>query len=819
METLRKKGILFDASRCVGCGACYEACKERNHLPVTNASFTEDKLSASTYTIVEKRGGRFVRRMCMHCNVPTCASVCPVGALQKMENGPVVYRENRCIGCRYCMMACPFSIPKYEWNVVLPRVRKCDLCADRLAKGLPTACAAVCPAGATIFGHRDELIKIARRRISKNPEKYVDHIYGLEEVGGTSVLLISDAPFEKLGYKTSLVQEPLPEFTWKVLQKIPNLVVVLGVLLSGIWWLTNRKNEVQKEEQEKQKALKKEKTQTPETAKLPSLFSIIKSGLKHLVTFPLRALKTKPTFWRAALFMILLAGLYSTVIRFTRGLGSSTALSDNFPWGLWIGFDVLCGVALAAGGFTLSAVVYIFNLERFRPVIRPAILTAFLGYVLVICALMFDLGRPYRIWHPLVMRNPHSVMFEVAWCVMLYTAVLALEFSPMLFERLGLQKPLRFIHGITIPLVIIGVILSTLHQSSLGSLYLIVPEKLHPLWYSPLLPVYFFVSAISLGCAMTIIESFLSARAFRKHLEMDLLEYLGKVALVALSVYGVLKAQDLAARGMVYKLFEPSYEGRLFLSEMLLGIIGPVVLLFVSKIRSAPFGLFVSALMVVMGFIMNRLNISITGMERFSETPYFPSWTEISITLSIVAAGFVLFGLAVKYLPVFPEKTASLETEKPEPLPAPEALRWPLRGVTGITLLLSAFFFGASLLLAYNGTLYRASLFVKKLDTHTTPDIQNALEMFKTPVELTFSARDESPGKVIFRHETHINAAQPQCTTCHNTPFSLLKRAADAQTRAGFFMHSKESCGVCHNGKSAFSAEESKTCPVCHEME
>src|SRR5690242_88900 len=173
----------------------------------------------------------------------------------------------------------------------------------------------------------------------------------------------------------------------------------------------------------------------------------------------------KLTFWRAVLAVILAAGFYSTLLRFAKGLGASTALSDQFPWGLWIGFDVLCGVGLAAGGFTLAAIVYVFHLERFHPILRPSILTAFLGYALVAVALLFDLGRPYRIWHPLVMWNPHSVMFEVAWCVTLYTIVLALEFSPILLQRLGLKKPLRIIRSTMIPLVMVGVILSTLHQS------------------------------------------------------------------------------------------------------------------------------------------------------------------------------------------------------------------------------------------------------------------------------------------------------------------------------------------------------------------
>ena len=234
-------------------------------------------------------------------------------------------------------------------------------------------------------------------------------------------------------------------------------------------------------------------------------------------------MKSKFTFWKIVFVVVMAAGIYATFIRFTRGLGQATNLSDQFPWGIWVGFDVLCGVMLAAGGFTLTAAVHIFNLKRLQPIVRPTVLTAFLGYLLVSVALMFDLGRPYRIWHPLIMRNPHSVMFEVAYCVMLYTTVLALEFSPIVLERFHLYKAIKIIHGAVIPLVIGGVLLSTLHQSSLGSLYLIMPEKLHPFWYSPLLPVFFFISAIAVGLAMTIFESSLSSKYFGRELEIGIL--------------------------------------------------------------------------------------------------------------------------------------------------------------------------------------------------------------------------------------------------------------------------------------------------------
>ena len=368
----------------------------------------------------------------------------------------------------------------------------------------------------------------------------------------------------------------------------------------------------------------------------------------------------KLTFWRTVLVLILAAGFYSTVLRFTKGLGAATNLSDQFPWGLWIGFDVLCGVGLAAGGFTLAATVYVFHIERFHAVLRPSILTAFLGYALVAVALLYDLGKPYNIWYPLVMWNPHSVMFEVAWCVMLYLTVLALEFSPVVMERFHLQKALRIVKSVTIPLVIVGVLLSTLHQSSLGSLFLIVPEKLHPYWYSPLLPVFFFISAVGVGMAMVIFESNLSARAFGREIEMPLLEVLGRAMAVVLAIYGVLKLQDLWGRGALAHLREPSTETVLFLLEITLGLLIPLPMLLFRKIREDRDGLFAVAVLVITGFLLNRLNVSITGLETSSGVHYFPRWTEVAVTLSIVGVGFLLFSLAVRYLNVMEKQVSGV---------------------------------------------------------------------------------------------------------------------------------------------------------------
>jgi len=383
-------------------------------------------------------------------------------------------------------------------------------------------------------------------------------------------------------------------------------------------------------------------------------------------------MRIKFTFWKLVFLALMVAGAWATMVRFTRGLGATTNLSDQFPWGIWISFDVLCGVMLAAGGFTLTAAVHILNIKRLHDIVRPTILTAFLGYLLVCVALMYDLGKPYNIWHPLIMRNPHSVMFEVAYCVMLYTLVLALEFSPIVLEKFNLKKPLKVIRAVLIPLVICGVILSTLHQSSLGSLYLIIPEKLHPFWYSPLLPVFFFLSAIAVGLAMTIFESTLSAKHFGRQLELPILQELGRVLVVVLGVYAILRLEDLGHRGALKLALQPGREMYLFWLEIALSLILPLILLLQPKVRMSPIGLYWAAALVVLGFITNRMNVSITGFEASAGVHYFPKWTELAVTGAIIAAGFALFGLAVRYLPIFPEERVAgplaQETRAPDSL-------------------------------------------------------------------------------------------------------------------------------------------------------
>lgn len=369
----------------------------------------------------------------------------------------------------------------------------------------------------------------------------------------------------------------------------------------------------------------------------------------------------KITFWRAVASVIVITGLYSTYLRFTGGLQSATNLSDTYPWGLWIGFDILCGVGLAAGGFTLCAVTHIFNIEKFKPLTRPAILTAFLGYLLVVFGLMYDLGKPYNIWHALIMWNPRSVMFEVAWCVMLYSTVLFLEFLPIALEKFRWARLLRIIRKVSLPIMVLGVLLSTLHQSSLGSLFLILPNQMSPIWYSPYLPVYFFLSAVGVGFAMVIFESFLSARAFNRELEMDLLSLAGIISVSILMIGFVLKLTDLLTSGNFSALLTINEKSLLYYLEVLMGVLVPFGLLIQKKVREDRKWLYIATVLIIAGFILNRMNVAITSISSTAGLNYFPSFNEISITMMLVVLGMWAFRLTTKYFPVFQPMTVELD--------------------------------------------------------------------------------------------------------------------------------------------------------------
>ncbi len=376
----------------------------------------------------------------------------------------------------------------------------------------------------------------------------------------------------------------------------------------------------------------------------------------------------KPTFWKVVSVIIVTTGLFSTYFRFSLGLGATTNLHDSVPWGLWIGFDFI-GVGLAAAGFTIAATVHIFNIHKYEPLVRPAILTAFLGYSVVVCLLLVDLGRPENFWHPLVMWNIHSVMFEITWCIICYSTVLLLEFAPVVLEKFNLRAPIKYLKIISIPVVIAGVLFSTLHQSSFGSLYLIVPGKLHQLWYSSLLPEHFFISCVAAGLSMIIFESYLIARSCTKDngfcntgLKMNILSGASFAVWIALIVGLLLKIYDFASNDKLIYLIIPSMETSLFYLEIIIGTIFPIYLLSYKKFRNDKKWLYIVSICVISGLILNRLNVSITGLVSSSEINYFPSFDEISITMMLVVLAIFAFRLIAKNFSVFLSEVSE-ETE------------------------------------------------------------------------------------------------------------------------------------------------------------
>ncbi|MBZ0256091.1 4Fe-4S dicluster domain-containing protein, partial [bacterium] len=377
-------GVLVDVTKCIGCRKCEWACNESNHLPTQALESweTQDVFSMirrpdrDHYTIVnqydppEAAKPLNVKFQCMHCDDPACASACLVSALEKRENGAVEYDASRCMGCRYCMVACPFQIPAYEYDEPLaPKVQKCTFCIERISDGGVPACVEVCPPQCLTFGKRDELVTLAHQIVDTHPDGYIDHIYGEHEVGGTSWMYIASQPFEEIGLPTlgeeapPQITEPLQHGIFKHFIPQATTFGVLGMAAA----FTKRTNEIHE--------------------------------VEHSHAAPVKRKFFTPGV--IALMLVAGAGFIAALWRFIFGIGSVTNLNDQFPWGIWIAIDVATGVALAAGGFTTAAVAHIFHREKYHDLVRPALLTAVLGYTFVVIGLTADLGRYYNVWHPM----------------------------------------------------------------------------------------------------------------------------------------------------------------------------------------------------------------------------------------------------------------------------------------------------------------------------------------------------------------------------------------------------------------------------------
>lgn len=356
------------------------------------------------------------------------------------------------------------------------------------------------------------------------------------------------------------------------------------------------------------------------------------------------------------LLLLTLVGGAAGIYRLFKGLGATTALTDGYPWGIWIGFDFAM-IAFSGAAFTLAAMVYILGREKYRPAMRPAILFGLLGYVAVLVLLILDLGRWDRFWSFFVNWNLHSPLFEISWCIVLYSTVLVVEASPQLFERLGKERPVRWVYRIVIPLVIAAVTLSSLHQSTLGTLYLNMPYRLDALWYSPILSPLFFVSSIMAGLAVTLLVYPLAARIVGKEVDNDITKGLARIAAWVTLVYTLLKLGDLAVAGELPALFAFDRASLLMWLELGLGALLPMILFFVPSLVSQRRWQTVGALLILFGVLLNRFNATLFAQQARPGASYLPNLVEWLSTLGVLAAAALAWYVGVRYLSLFDSKS------------------------------------------------------------------------------------------------------------------------------------------------------------------
>jgi Ni/Fe-hydrogenase subunit HybB-like protein len=352
-------------------------------------------------------------------------------------------------------------------------------------------------------------------------------------------------------------------------------------------------------------------------------------------------------------------GLATGAYRLLAGLGATTNLSDPYPWGLWLGFDFTL-IAFGAAAFTMAMVVHLLHLEQYEPVLKPAILTGFLGYISVLVILLIDLGRPDRFWGFIPYANVHSPLFEICWCILIYTIVLTLEISPLIFKRLNRPQIVRVIHAAVIPITLAGVVLSTSHQSTLGTMFLALPERTHTLWWTWLLPILYYLSAIGLGLSSTILVMIVGGKALGHEPELDMLAGLGRISVWVWVVYLVFRMGDLVFTGELGRAFAFDSWSTLFWIETLLMAVAPIVLYSTRAVQQSKMGLFWTALIVTLGLGFNRFNAMLSGRPVVNAgVGYFPSFVEFAVQIGVLAAAALVWYLLALVLPVFEEEPSS----------------------------------------------------------------------------------------------------------------------------------------------------------------
>ena len=716
------KSTLIDITKCIGCRACQVACKQWNDCDGEQTEFQDymgfqnpASLSAKTLTLIsfhelpndDASGGLdyvFSMRRCLHCLEPACASACPTTALSSQPDGPVTYDATKCIGCRYCVWACPWGVPTAQWDSLAPKIQKCTHCADRTDQPLPVtrndealsaqdsqsyieriavpACVKACPADCLRFGTRDDMLQEAHKRISERPGKYVDHVYGENEAGGTSVLYLSQVPFEKLGFP-KLGNKPYPALSRVALGAVSPAVMLVGGMLGGLYHFLRKR--------------------VPAAAAAAAPASGTPDHHPQFEILEHKLLTRSNKF----LLALIAFGVISMIVRFAFGLGDSTALSDTYPWGLWILFD-LVWIAVAAGAFATAGFIYVFQRKDLYSMGRSAVLMGLLSYSFVLVTLLADLGLPWNSYQLALQSPDHSAMFEVSWCVGLYVTILLLEFLPVPLEHWGLQRAIDtwrrwsgvyvacaltiFVYLLSrrlayaglaaviffalawafrakgkksdpIMLAIAAVTLSTMHQSSLGSLFLLMPDKLAPQWWSPVMPISFFLSSVAAGTAVVILIEMWIAKAWNRPLRVTQLAALGNITFWSLLVYLLFRLTDMAVRGQLAGAFTGKL-GALFALEIVLGGIVPLSFMTAKRQRANPRTLLIGALLTASGVILNRVDVVLLAMNLKGPMPqtapqsYFPTVFEWGISIGLIAASIFLFGLGARLVPLLAKDVA-----------------------------------------------------------------------------------------------------------------------------------------------------------------
>jgi Ni/Fe-hydrogenase subunit HybB-like protein len=538
---------------------------------------------------------------------------------------------------------------------------------------------------------------------------------------------------------------------------------------------------------------------------------------------------------KAVLWFILGSAFVVAVARFARGLGSSTALDDLTPWGFWIGFDVMGGVALAAGGFVLAATTYIFHLKRYKAIVRAAVLTAMLGYMAVVGGLLFDLGLPWHIFNMIVWWNPHSPLFEVGWCVMLYLTVLVIEFLPVVLE-MSKHPLLARIHSVlsrfSLVFVILGIMLSTLHQSSLGSLFLIQPHRLHPLWYTPILPVLFFLSAVALGLMMVTAESLTTSWLYERKPETDLLGGLGRAVVPVLGIYLLVRFGDLAYRDQLQHMFEGSLDSWLFILEIGISAVVPIVILSFPEARRSPAGLGIAATCVVVGMAFNRINVGGLAHVSTTGTRYVPSFMEIVVSAGVVSAAALAFFFFVEHFRVWEEPALRREEwENRPPRFNAGTLTW-LRDPNVGDLARNSFMFVIAAALTF-ALLPSSAL--------SGPEAKHVRAEQARGAEVLVIDGDRDGDAVVFDHRAHVDRLVDEmnahdedetCSRCHhmNLPrdeaTSCTACHSDMTHETDIFDHAEHvasvggnaACTTCHEDLSLpKNRDTARSCFGCHD--